>query len=53
MCRLLVLFHQMLAWVSMAPLGRPVVPDVYMISATDSGSTGASGGTLEAEITSS
>ena len=38
----------MLAWVSMAPLGRPVVPDVYMIRATDSGSTSAGGGTVEA-----
>ena len=37
----LVLFHHRLAWVSMAPLGCPVVPDVYMISATSSASTGS------------
>ena len=41
MCSALVLFHQRLAWVSMAPLGRPVVPDVYMITATSSASTGS------------
>ena len=32
----LMLAHQKLPWVSMAPLGRPVVPDVYMITATSS-----------------
>ena len=34
-----------LAWVSTAPLGRPVVPEVYMISAGESlgMSTGAAG----------
>ena len=48
-CSALVLFHQRLAWVSMAPLGRPVVPDVYMMTATSSASTGSasvSGGTV-------
>ena len=40
-CMAFVLFHQRLAWVSMAPLGRPVVPEVYMISATSSGSSGS------------
>ena len=29
-----MLFQMMLPWVSIAPFGRPVVPDVYMISAT-------------------
>ena len=36
-----MLFHQMLPWVSMAPLGRPVVPEVYMITATSSASIGS------------
>ena len=31
-----MLFQMMLPWVSMAPFGRPVVPDVYMITATSS-----------------
>ena len=36
----LMLFQMMLPWVSIAPLGRPVVPDVYMISATSLIATG-------------
>ena len=36
-----VLFHHRLAWVSIAPFGRPVVPEVYMMSATSSGWTGS------------
>ena len=35
----LMLFQSRLAWVSIAPLGRPVVPDVYMITATSSVAT--------------
>ena len=35
-----MLFQMMLPWVSIAPLGRPVVPDVYMISATSLIATG-------------
>ncbi len=35
----LALFHQKLPWVSIAPFGRPVVPDVYMITAVASAST--------------
>ena len=27
-----MLFHHRLAWVSIAPFGRPVVPEVYMIT---------------------
>ena len=38
-CMQLALFHQMLPWVSIAPLGLPVVPDVYMMSATSSSRT--------------
>ena len=30
----LMLFQSTLPWVSIAPLGRPVVPEVYMIQAT-------------------
>ena len=33
-------------WVSMAPLGRPVVPEVYMISATSRSSIWTSGGAV-------
>ena len=40
-CSMLVLFHQMLPCVSIAPLGRPVVPLVYMMMATSSASTGS------------
>ena len=36
----LMLFQRTLPCVSMAPLGRPVVPDVYMIQATSSRETG-------------
>jgi hypothetical protein len=36
----LMLFQMMLPWVSIAPFGRPVVPDVYMISATSVMATG-------------
>ena len=32
----LMLFQSRLPWVSMAPLGRPVVPEVYMMMATSS-----------------
>ena len=35
----LALFHQKLACVSIAPFGRPVVPEVYMMTATASAST--------------
>src|SRR5919199_227125 len=35
-----------LAWLRGTPLGRPVVPDVYSISAVSAASTGASGGVL-------
>ena len=34
--RLVIAWPAMLVWVSTAPLGRPVVPEVYMISAGDS-----------------
>ena len=36
----LVLFHQKLPCVSIAPFGRPVVPEVYMIMATSSARAG-------------
>ncbi len=29
---MLIAFHSMLSWVSTAPFGRPVVPEVYMIT---------------------
>ena len=35
----LVLFHQILPCVSIAPFGRPVVPLVYMMTATSSSVT--------------
>ena len=35
-----MLFQMMLPCVSIAPFGRPVVPDVYMISATSLIATG-------------
>jgi hypothetical protein len=38
----LTLFQVMLAWVSMAPLARPVVPEVYRIMPVSPGSTGSS-----------
>ena len=43
--RLVIACPDRLVWVSTAPLGRPVVPDVYMISAGESFgiSTGAAG----------
>ena len=44
MCKKFTLFHAMLPCVSIAPLGRPVVPDVYMISATSSACTGTAAG---------
>ena len=37
--RAFTLFQKILPCVSIAPLGRPVVPEVYMISATSSAST--------------
>ncbi|CAM5700248.1 hypothetical protein SHIRM173S_07926 [Streptomyces hirsutus] len=37
--RTLTLFQVMLAWVRTAPLGRPVVPEVYMIMQGSSGVT--------------
>ena len=36
-------FHARLAWVSMTPFGRPVVPDVYMSRCTSSAATAARG----------
>ena len=36
----LMLFHRMLPCDSIAPFGRPVVPDVYMIHAMPSSDTG-------------
>ncbi len=33
----LTLFHSRLPWVSMAPFGRPVVPEVYMMTAVSWG----------------
>ncbi|HEY5120300.1 MAG TPA: hypothetical protein VII84_01885 [Acidimicrobiales bacterium] len=49
------LFHAMLPWVNMAPFGRPVVPDVYMIRATSSAPTltPCARGTLVARTSSS
>jgi hypothetical protein len=38
-----MMFVQWLRWVARAPLGAPVVPDVYMIVAWSSGSIGTSG----------
>ncbi len=40
-----------LRWVSIAPLGRPVVPDVYMITATSFSSISTCGSVSEAEAT--
>jgi hypothetical protein len=40
----LTAFHVMLPWVSTAPLGRPVVPEVYMIRQGSSRVTGSSRG---------
>lgn len=50
-----MLFQNRFAWVSMAPLGCPVVPEVYMITAMSSGSanTGAVSGARPASSSSS
>ena len=37
-------WHMRFSWVSTAPLGRPVVPEVYMIRAGLSSGTSAAGG---------
>lgn len=42
--RTLTLFQVMLAWERTAPLGRPVVPEVYMIMHGSSGATASSSG---------
>src|SRR5687768_3738839 len=42
--RRLTVFQVTLAWVSMTPLGRPVVPEVYMTMQVSPGSTGRSSG---------
>ena len=55
-CSALMLFHQKLPCVSMAPFGRPVVPEVYMIIATSSSPTstrGAGGGAALVQFASS
>ena len=39
-CIALTLFQKMFPCVSIAPLGMPVVPEVYMSSATSSSRTG-------------
>ena len=39
LCIALTLFHQRFECVSIAPFARPVVPEVYMMMATSSGST--------------
>ena len=49
----LTAFHVMLPWVSTAPLGRPVVPDVYMIRHGSSRPTGSSRGSASAAASSS
>ena len=49
----LIAFQVMLPWVSTAPLGRPVVPDVYMIRHGSSRPTGSSRGYGSAAASSS
>ena len=44
----LTAFQVRLAWVSIAPFGRPVVPEVYMIMQVSSSPTGSSIGSAEA-----
>src|SRR5699024_12200864 len=39
--KLLIAFHSMLSWVSIAPLGFPVVPEVYISIAISPPSTSA------------
>ncbi len=46
--RTLIAFQARLPWVSMAPLGRPVVPEVYMMMQVSSAVTGSSIGSSEA-----
>ena len=46
--RTLTAFHVRLPWVSIAPLGRPVVPEVYMMMQVSSAATGSSIGSSEA-----
>ncbi len=36
---MLIAFHRKLSWVSIAPFGRPVVPEVYMITQRSSSET--------------
>ncbi len=47
----LTLFHRRLPWVSIAPFGRPVVPEVYMMIATSPSPTSSSRGSGAASAT--
>lgn len=51
--RTLIAFQVMLPWVRVAPLGDPVVPDVYMIMQGSSSATGRSSGASSAAASSS
>ncbi|SKS03675.1 Uncharacterised protein [Mycobacteroides abscessus subsp. abscessus] len=51
--RTLIAFHSRLSWVRIAPLGRPVVPDVYMMNAGSLPSTSPLSGSGAAPETTS